>query len=88
MVRRRVTVRGRVQGVGFRYAVERAAVSRGVAGWVRNRPDGSVEAVFEGTPEAVESLVLLCEQGPRGAEVREIEATAEEPEGLSRFDVR
>ena len=88
MVRRRVIVRGRVQGVGFRYHVERAAVSRDVAGWVRNRSDSSVEAVFEGAPEAVESLVRLCSEGPRGAEVLEVETTAEEPEGLRGFDVR
>jgi len=88
MVRRRVIVRGRVQGVGFRYYVERAAVSRDVAGWVRNRADGSVEAVFEGAPEAVESLVRLCEEGPRGAEVSGIETTIEEPEGLSGFRAR
>lgn len=88
MVRRRVIVRGRVQGVGFRYYVERAAVSRDVAGWVRNRSDGHVEAVLEGEAEAVESVVRLCEEGPRGAEVVEVEATAEKPEGLSGFDVR
>jgi acylphosphatase len=83
-----VTVRGRVQGVGFRYAVERAARSRGVAGWVRNRHDGTVEAVFEGDAEAVESLIRLCRQGPRGAEVDGAEVVEESPEGLARFEVR
>jgi acylphosphatase len=87
VVRRRVTVHGRVQGVGFRFAVARAADARGVAGWVRNRADGSVEAVFEGEPDAVESLVRLCAEGPRGAEVTAVETEAEEPEGLLRFDV-
>ena len=57
MERRHVVVYGFVQGVGFRYAVVRAAESRGVAGWVRNRADGAVEAVFEGEPERVEALV-------------------------------
>jgi acylphosphatase len=88
VVRRRVTVHGRVQGVGFRYAVERAARSRGVAGWVRNRSDGTVEAVFEGDAEAVESLVRLCREGPRGALVAGADVVEEAPEGLARFEVR
>ena len=87
MVRRRVVVHGRVQGVGFRYAVARAAETRGVSGWAENRPDGTLEAVFEGDPEAVESLVRFCHDGPRGAEVERLEVFEEEPEGLSRFDV-
>jgi acylphosphatase len=87
-VRQRVIVNGRVQGVGFRYAVSRAAKSRGAAGWVRNRADGSVEAVFEGAPDAVESLVRLCREGPRGAAVEGVEVVDEEPEDLSGFAVR
>jgi acylphosphatase len=86
MVRERVVVHGRVQGVGFRYALARAADTRGVAGWARNRADGTVEAVFEAEPEAVESLVRFCEEGPRGAEVDRVEVFEEEPEGLTRFD--
>ena len=88
MVRRRVVVHGRVQGVGFRYSLARAAESRGVAGWASNRPDGTLEAVFEGEPEAVESLVRFCHEGPRGAEVERVEVFEEEPEGLTRFDTR
>ena len=88
MVRRRVVVRGRVQGVGFRYWLAGAAESRSVSGWVRNRPDGSVEAVFEGTPEAVESLVRVCHGGPHGADVADVESTDEEPEGLAGFEIR
>jgi acylphosphatase len=88
VVRRRVTVHGRVQGVGFRYSVARAATARAVNGWVRNRPDGAVEGVFEGQPDAVESLVRLCEEGPRGATVERVEAVDEEPEGLQRFEIR
>jgi acylphosphatase len=87
MVRRRVVVHGRVQGVGFRYSLARAAETRGVAGWARNRGDGTLEAVVEGEPEAVESLIRLCREGPRGAEVERIEVFEEEPEGLTRFDV-
>jgi acylphosphatase len=87
-VRRRVLVHGRVQGVGFRISVSRRAEQRGVAGWVRNRPDGAVEAVFEGVPDAVASLVAFCRDGPRGASVVRVDVTDEAPEGLASFDVR
>jgi acylphosphatase len=87
MERRRVTVHGFVQGVGFRYAVEREARSRGVAGWVRNRADGTVEAVFEGGTEEVEALVDYCRRGPRGAEVERVEVAAEPPEGFDGFRI-
>lgn len=88
MIRRRVTVQGRVQGVGFRYAVAQAARSRGAAGWARNLPDGTVEAVFEGEPDAVESLVRLCREGPRGADVRTVDVDEQAPEGLTSFEIR
>jgi len=84
---RRVIVHGRVQGVGFRVAVARAARTRGVAGWVRNRPDGTLEAVFEGDDEAVTSLVGFCHEGPRGADVVQVDAAECEPQGVSAFDV-
>jgi acylphosphatase len=87
MERRRVVVHGFVQGVGFRYAVERAAESRGVAGWVRNRPDGTVEAVFEGESDDVEALVEACRRGPRGAEIDRVDVAVEPPEGLAGFHV-
>jgi acylphosphatase len=85
--RRHVIVHGFVQGVGFRFAIERAARSRRVAGWVRNRPDGTVEAVFEGDGEDVEALVELCRRGPRGAEVERVEVEAGSAEGLAGFRV-
>jgi acylphosphatase len=88
VVRRRIIVQGRVQGVGFRYSLARAAETRGVTGWAGNRADGTVEAVFEGEPEAVESLVRFSEEGPRGAKVDHVEVLEEEPEGLTRFDAR
>ncbi|MGE5274928.1 MAG: acylphosphatase [Verrucomicrobiota bacterium] len=88
MTRRRVTVHGRVQGVGFRYAVARDAQSRGVAGWVRNRPDGTVEAVFEGEPGPVESLVRVCREGPRGSEIDRVDVVVELPQGLRGFEIR
>jgi acylphosphatase len=78
---------GFVQGVGFRFAVERAAASRGVSGWVRNCPDGTVEAVFEGEPGEVEALVAFCRQGPRGADVERVDVRSESPEGLAGFHV-
>jgi acylphosphatase len=85
--RKRVVVHGFVQGVGFRFAVERAAGTRGVYGWVRNRAEGTVEAVFEGEPEDVEALVDFCRRGPRGAEVERVDVAAESPEGLTGFHV-
>ena len=79
---------GRVQGVGFRLAVARAAAAHAVAGWVRNRADGTVEAVFEGEPDAVASVVRFCRDGPRGADVTRVEVGDEAPEGLAGFGVR
>jgi acylphosphatase len=86
--RRRVVVRGSVQGVFYRDSCRRAAESRRVAGWVTNRPDGAVEAVFEGEPDAVRAMVDWCSQGPRGADVDSVDETTEEPEGLSGFEIR
>jgi acylphosphatase len=88
MIRRRVVAHGLVQGVFFRDTVRRLAVSRGVAGWVRNNRDGTVEAVYEGEPKAVERLVSVSREGPRGARVDRLEVFEEEPEGLSGFAVR
>ena len=87
-VRRRVVVHGRVQGVFFRDSTERQARSRGVAGWVRNRDDGTVEAVFEGEPEAVDALVDFARSGPSRADVRRVDVEEEGPEGLGSFEVR
>jgi acylphosphatase len=87
VVRRRVVVRGSVQGVFFRDSCRREARSLGVAGSVTNRQDGAVEAVFEGEPEAVSALVDWCRHGPRGADVKSVEDTAEEPQGLSRVEI-
>ena len=81
-------VHGHVQGVFFRDTTRRRAAERGIAGWVRNNPDGTVEATFEGEPEAVESLVRFARDGPRGALVERVDVIEEEPEGLSGFGVR
>jgi acylphosphatase len=87
-VRRRVVVRGNVQGVFFRDSCRSEASSRGVAGWVTNRPDGAVEAVFEGEPDGVSAMVGWCAHGPRGADVASVDESSEEPEGLSGFQIR
>jgi acylphosphatase len=87
-VRKRVVVHGRVQGVFFRDSVRRLADQHGVTGWVRNTRDGTVEAVLEGAPDAVERIVAFCERGPRGAEVVQVDVRDEEPEGLSGFSIR
>ena len=88
MVRRRVIVHGSVQGVFFRDSARRMAQQRDVAGWIANRRDGTVEAVFEGELEAVDRLVQFMHEGPRGAEVEDVEVTEERPEGLGGFSVR
>ena len=79
---------GRVQGVFFRDSARREAGARGVAGWIANRPDGAVEAVFEGDADAVRALVSWCREGPGSADVESVEETSEDPEGLTGFDVR
>jgi acylphosphatase len=88
VVRRRVVVYGRVQGVFFRDSVHRRAQQAGVSGWVRNRPDGSVEGAFEGETDAVERLVRFCREGPRGAQVERVEELEEQPQGVSGFSIQ
>ena len=87
MVRKRVVVEGRVQGVGFRASCAAQARAFGVAGTVRNRPDGRVEAVFEGSPDAVGALVAWCERGPGYAHVTRTHVTDEDPVGETSFRV-
>lgn len=88
LTRVRVRARGRVQGVFFRAETRARAQSLGVAGWVANLPDGSVEAVFEGDQELVESMVGWCRRGPDGSRVDELEVAPEQPEGEVGFRVR
>lgn len=87
-VARRVVVHGRVQGVFFRDSTRRAAESRGVAGWVRNRSDGAVEAWFEGDADAVETMVSWARSGPSRAEVEDADVEDVAPEGLGGFEIR
>jgi acylphosphatase len=88
MIRRRVVVHGFVQGVFFRDSVRRLAERNGVAGWVLNNRDGTVEAVLEGEPESVERIVDFCRSGPRGAHVDRFDVYEEDVEGASGFSVR
>jgi acylphosphatase len=88
MVRRRLRVTGRVQGVWFRESCREVAARLGVAGSVRNRADGTVEVVAEGPPSEVEALVAWCRSGPPAAEVSGVDVVEEEPEGLIGFRVR
>lgn len=85
--RRRVRIHGRVQGVFFRDTLRRRAESRGVAGWVSNRGDGTVEAVLEGRETDIEALLGFCRQGPARAEVEHVDVRSEPPEGLTGFKI-
>ena len=88
MVRYRLLISGRVQGVFFRDTCRRQAEQHGVAGWVRNLPDGRVEAVFEGPAEDVRRLVDWAYSGPRLAAVDNIAIHPEPPEGLTTFHIK
>lgn len=87
-VRRRVVVSGRVQGVWFRDSCRKRAELEGLAGWVRNLPDGRVEASFEGEVTAVDALVDWCREGPRLAQVSDVELFDESPQHDSGFVIR
>jgi acylphosphatase len=88
MIRRRVVVSGDVQGVFFRDTCRRVATTHRVNGWVRNLPDGRVEAAFEGPPDAVALLVEWARHGPRTALVDGVDVYEEEPENLIGFEIR
>lgn len=81
-------VHGQVQGVFFRDSCARRARAEGVAGWVRNRSDGRVEAWFEGDPQAVENLVAWCRQGPAHASVTGVDVAEDSPAGLESFRIQ
>lgn len=87
-IARSVVVSGEVQGVFFRDCMRREAGSLGVCGWVRNRPDGRVEAHLEGAPDAVAELVLWCRCGPPRASVEDLVVSEVAPEGLEGFTIR
>ncbi|GAB2865343.1 acylphosphatase [Nocardioides pacificus] len=83
-----VVVTGRVQGVSYRAATEQEAHRHGVRGWVRNEPDGSVAAHFEGSPHAVAAMLAWCREGPRFADVDDVRVTEARAEGAAGFSVR
>ena len=87
-IRAHVFISGIVQGVGYRFSTVDAANQRGVRGWVQNLPDRRVEAVFEGTQEAVEATIHWCHQGPPGAVVQDVKVEYEQVEGLQGFEIR
>ncbi|MGH9016324.1 MAG: acylphosphatase [Acidimicrobiales bacterium] len=87
-VRRRVTVTGRVQAVGFRYSCRGRALDAELGGWVRNLADGRVEAAFEGPPPSVAALVRWCATGPPLARVTDVTVTDEPPVGETAFVIR
>ncbi|MEG3990439.1 acylphosphatase [Microcoleus sp. S28C3] len=88
LVRVRVFVSGLVQGVGYRYSTMNQAKYFGLSGWVRNLPDGRVEAVFEGDKKAVEGIISWCRGGPTGATVSALVLEYEDPEGDRTFEIR
>jgi len=87
-IRRRLVVHGNVQGVFFRDSTRETAAGEGVAGWARNRPDGTVEVVLEGPAQAVEAVVGFCRRGPVSASVDGVDVSEEAPEGLTGFRIR
>lgn len=88
MLRARVLIAGRVQGVFFRHEAARRARGSGVGGWIRNRPDGRVEALFEGPDQEVESLIDWCRTGPPHARVDDVEVSREPIEAVENSDFR
>jgi acylphosphatase len=86
MIAKHLLITGRVQGVGFRFFVERVARELGLTGWVRNRHDGRVEAVVAGTPEAVQTMIDRARRGPRGAVVTNVKVS-EAQGSFERFDI-
>jgi len=85
-VAKQLRISGRVQGVGFRYSMVEEAERLGVTGWVRNRRDGTVEAVVDGTPDAVEAMLAWARNGPRGARVTEVQVS-EIQESFEQFEM-
>ncbi len=88
MIRRHVVVRGQVQGVFFRASCEQEARRLGIAGWVGNRPDGAVEASFEGSDDAVAAMLMWTKHGPPHARVDSVEVTDDQPTGERTFEAR
>jgi acylphosphatase len=88
LIRAHVWISGQVQGVAYRVSAAKIATHLGLVGWVRNLPDGRVEAIFEGEEAAVESMLRWCHEGPPEAIVEQVRASYETPEGLQSFNIR
>ncbi|MGA9381319.1 MAG: acylphosphatase [Phormidium sp.] len=88
LIRAHIVVSGIVQGVGYRYSTYNQAKELGINGWVRNLPDGRVEAVFEGTKAEVDQILRWCHQGSRSAEVKNVTIEYEQPQGLTSFEIK
>lgn len=86
-LRAHVLISGRVQGVGYRFSTQDVASVYSLSGWVRNLPDGRVEAVFEGDRVAVENMIQWCHKGPPHSQVNEVRVEYEKPEGLKGFEI-
>ena len=85
--RAHVLISGKVQGVGYRFSTLNTAVSLGINGWVKNLPDGRVEAVFEGSEEVVKKMINWCDQGPKSAVVQDVLVKYEQVEGIEGFEI-
>ncbi len=88
VIRAHVWISGRVQGVAYRVSAAKIANHLELKGWVRNLPDGQVEAVFEGAEAAIEAMIRWCHEGPPDAIVEQVKASYEAPEGLQSFNIR
>ena len=88
VIARRLVIRGRVQGVGFRYSLREEALRRGVDGWTRNRRDGTVEALVQGEQSAVDSVIEWARRGPPSAEVSDVEVIEEALGNYNGFETR
>jgi acylphosphatase len=84
----RLRISGKVQGVGYRLWAMRTAARLGLRGWVRNRSDGSVEALLTGNPDAVAAMIEVCREGPRGARVTDVIAAPDKDDGSVGFEAR
>ncbi len=80
-------ISGKVQGVGYRYYTAQQAKQRGITGWVKNLPDGRVEAVLEGNKQAITEMIKWCHQGPPASEVTEVKINYEKPQSYNKFEI-
>ncbi|MCT7950412.1 acylphosphatase [Ancylothrix sp. C2] len=86
-IRTHLIISGKVQGVGYRYYTAQQAKQLGITGWVKNLPDGRVEAIFEGNKQAITDMINWCHQGPPAAEVTEVTINHEKPQGCNQFEI-